>query len=99
MLAVTAQVILMDMIPFMMVLSIAMLGCTIFFAIHQSRPDNIHGLFSMLVTVFHMTLGIGQGIDTSNASLMTVVVVTAFTSFVVVVLYVFASYGRCATTR
>ena len=86
MVAATAQVILMDMIPFMMVLSIAMLGCTIFFAIHQSTSDSIHGLFSTLVTVFHMTLGIGQGIDTSSASMMTVVVVTAFSSFVVVVL-------------
>ena len=81
--AATPQVILMDMIPFMTVLSIAMLGCTIFFAIHQSRSE---GLFSTLVTVYHMTLGIGQGIDISNASVVTVVVVSAFTSFVVVVL-------------
>ena len=84
--AATAQVILMDMIPFMAVLLIAILGCTIFFAIHQSGSDSIHGLFSTLVTVVHMTLGIGQGIDTSNASVMMVAVVTAFTSFVVVVL-------------
>ena len=81
-----AQVILVDMIPFMAVLSIAMLGCTIFFAINQSRSDGIHDLFSTLMTVFHMALGIGQGIDTLNASTMTVAVVTAFTSFVVVVL-------------
>ena len=86
MVAATAQVILMDMIPFMTVLSIAILGCTIFFAIHQSTSDSIHGLISTLVTVFHMTLGIGQGIDTLNASTMTVAVVTTFTSFVVVVL-------------
>ena len=84
--AATTQVILMDMIPFMTLLSIAMLGCTIFFAIHQSRSDSFHDLFSTLVTVFHMTLGIGQSIDISNASMMTVAVVTAFTSFVVVVL-------------
>ena len=84
--AATAQVILMDMIPFMTVLSIAMLGCTTFFAIHQSRSESIEGLFSTLVTVVHMTLGIGQGIDTSTASVMTVAVVTAFSSFVVVVL-------------
>ena len=76
----------MDMIPFMTVLSIAMLGCTIFFAIQQSRSDDIHDLFSTLVTVVHMTLGIGQGIDTSSAPMMMVAVVTAFTSFVVVVL-------------
>ena len=81
-----AQVILMDMIPFMTVLSIAMLGCTTFFAINQSRPDKVYDLFSTLVTVFHMTLGIGQGIDTSSASAVSVAVVTAFTSFVVVVL-------------
>ena len=83
---VPAQVILTDMIPFMTVLSIAMLGCTIFFTIHQSRSDSIHGLFSTLVTVFHTSLGIGQGLDTSNESMMTVVVTTAFSSFVVVVL-------------
>ena len=82
----TAQVILMDMIPFMTLLSIAMLGNTIFFAIQQSRSDSIEGLFSTLVTVYHMTLGIGQGIDTSNTSVMTMVVVTASTSFIVVVL-------------
>eukprot|EP01052_Picozoa_sp_SAG31_P042519 SAG31_NODE_6777_length_1892_cov_2.353597_1_plen_87_part_00 len=86
MMAATTQVILMDMIPFMTVLSIAMLGNTIFFAIHQSRSDSIHDLSSTLVTVYQMTLGIGQGIDTSNESTMTVAVVTAFTSFVVVVL-------------
>ena len=74
------------MIPFMTILSIAMLGCTVFFAIHLSRSDSIEDLFSTLVTVFHMTLGIGQGIDTSNAPVMTMVVVTAFSSFVVVVL-------------
>ena len=84
--AATAQVILMDMLPFMTVLSITMLGCTTFFAIHQSRSGSIHSLFSTLVTVCHMMLGIGQGIDTSNESMMTVVVVTAFSSFVVVVL-------------
>ena len=84
--AATAQVILTDMIPFMAVLSIAILGCTIFFAIHQSGSDSIHGLFSTLVTVFHMTLGIGQGIDTSSTSDLTVIVVTIFTSFIVVVL-------------
>ena len=76
----------MDMIPFLTVLLIAMIGCTVFFAIHQSRSDSVEGLFSTLVTVFHMTLGIGQGIDTSNSSVMTVAVVTAFSSFVVVVL-------------
>ena len=84
--AATAQVILMDMIPFLTVLSIAMLGCTIYFAIHQSRSDSIHGLFSTLVTVYHMTLGIGQGIDTSTTSDLAVIVVTIFTSFIVVVL-------------
>ena len=86
MVAATAQVILMDMIPFMTVLSIAMLGCTVFFAIHQSTSDSTEGLFSTLVTVVHMTLGIGQGIDTSNESMVTVAVVTVFSSFVVVVL-------------
>ena len=83
---ITAQVILMDMIPFVTILSIAMMGNTIFFAIHQPRSDSTHGLFSKLVTVYHMTLGIGQGIDISNASMMMVAVVTVFTSFVVVVL-------------
>ena len=86
MVAAIEQVILTDMIPFLTVLSIAMLGCTIFFAIQQSTSATIHDLFSTLVTVFHMTLGIGQAIDTSNSSLMMVAVVTAFTSFVVVVL-------------
>ena len=80
------QVIMLDMIPFMIVLSIAMLGCTIFFAIHQSSSDGVHDLFSTLIAVFHMALGIGQGIDTSNASMMTVEVATVFTSFLVVVL-------------
>ena len=86
MVAATAQVILLDMIPFMLVLSIAMLGCTIFFAIHQSRSDSIHGLLSTLVTVFHITLGIGQGINALNESILTEVVVITFTAFVVVVL-------------
>ena len=86
MVGATAQVILMDIIPFMMVLSIAILGCTIFFAIYQSRADSIQGLFSTLVTVVHITLGIGQGVDIANESIMEVVVVTAFSSFVVVVL-------------
>ena len=81
------QVIMLDMIPFMTVLSIAMLGCTIFFAIQQSRRDNIHDLVSTLVTVVQMTLGLGQGIDTSSgAPMMMVAAVTAFSSFVVVVL-------------
>ena len=87
MVAATAQVILMDMIPFLTLLSIAMLGNTVFFAIHQSRSDGIEGLFSTLVTVYHMALGIGQFIDTSNeSSVMTIAVLTVFTSFVVVVL-------------
>ena len=87
MVGATAQVILMDIIPFMMVLSIAMLGCAIFFSIHQSESNNIHGMLSTLVTVYHMALGIGQLIDTSNeSSVMTIAVLTVFTSFVVVVL-------------
>ena len=91
MVAATSQVILMDMIPFLTVLSFAMLGCTMFFAIYlpsslESRSDNIHGLFRTFVTVYHMTLGTGQGIDTETASALTVAVVTVFTSFVVVVL-------------
>ena len=76
----------MDMIPFMTILSIAMLGCAIFFAVYESRSDNIHGLFSTLVTVYHMTLGVGEGFDTLNASMMTMAVESFFTSFVVVVL-------------
>ena len=84
--AAMAQVILVDMIPFMMVLLIAMVGCTIFFAIHLSRSDSSHGLFPTLLIVYQMALGIGQGFDTSNASVVTVAVVTVFTSFVVVVL-------------
>ena len=79
-----------DMIPFMKVLSIAMLGCMLFFTINLSSgpdfDDSNLGLFRTLVTVFQMTLGIGQGIDISTASVTTVVGVTLFMSFVVVVL-------------
>ena len=84
-----AQEILTDMAPFMTVLSFAMLGCSMFFVIHLPfgfDSDTSHGVFRMLVTVLHMSLGIGQGIDTSTASLTTVVVVTVFMSFVAVVL-------------
>jgi hypothetical protein len=80
-----------DMLPFMMILSFAMLGCMLFFTINLSSSpdfdsDSSLGLFRTLVTVYHMTLGIGAGIDISTASVTTVVVVTLFMSFVVVVL-------------
>ena len=79
------------MIPFMTILSFAMLGCMLFFTINLSSsldfdPDTTLGLFRTLVTVYHMTLGIGSGIDTDNASVTTVVAVTLFMSFTVVVL-------------
>ena len=82
---------MMDMIPFLTVLSFAMLGCTMFFAIYlpsspESSSDSNHGLFRTIVTVYHMTLGIGSGIDYETASALTVTVLTVFTSFVVVVL-------------
>ena len=91
MVAATPQVIMTDMIPFMLILSFAMLGCAMFFSIHlQPSPEVGSGssrdVFMQLVTVWHMTLGIGQGIDTATASVLTVVVVTVFMSFVVVVL-------------
>ena len=80
-----------DMVPFMTILSSAMLGCMLFFTINLSsnpdfESDSGLGLFRTLVTVYHMTLGIGTGIDTEQASVMTVVVVTLFMSFVVVIL-------------
>ena len=86
-----AQVIMTDMVPFMTILSFAMLGCMLFFTINLSVSADFDsgsslGLFRTLVTVYHMTLGIGAGIDTEHASATTVVVVTLFMSFVVVVL-------------
>ena len=76
-----------DMVPFMTILSFAMLGCMLFFTINlSSSADFDSGLFRTLVTVYHMTLGIGAGIDTEHASATTVLVVTLFLSFVVVVL-------------
>ena len=80
------------MVPFMTILSLAMLGCTMFFTINlpstspEFRPDNILGPFRPFVTVYHMALGIGQGTDSLAASAMTVIVVTLFMSFVIVVL-------------
>ena len=87
----SAQVILSDMIPFMTLLSFAMIGCTMFFTIHNSELESgiAHGMFRMLVRVYRMTLGIGQGDEntTEQDTPMTVLVVaTFFTSFVVVVL-------------
>ena len=80
-----------DMVPFMTILSFAMLGCMLFFTINLSANPDFDGdsslsLFRTLVTVYHMTLGIGTGIDTEHASVTTVMVVTVFMSFVVVVL-------------
>ena len=80
-----------DMAPFLTILSVAMLGCMLFFTIHLLASADFESgsgldLFRTLVTVFHMTLGIGAGIDTEHASVTTVVVVTLFMSFVVVVL-------------
>ena len=80
-----------DMVPFMTILSFAMLGCMLFFTINLSGSADVDsasglGLFRTLVTVYHMTLGIGAGIDTENTTVTTVVVVTLFMSFVVVVL-------------
>ena len=64
-----------------------MLGCMLFFTINLSSiPDSDSGLFRTLVAVYHMTLGIGAGIDIERASVTMVVVVTIFMSFVVVVL-------------
>ena len=79
------------MVPFMTILTIAMLGCMLFFTINLSSSHDLDsdggvGLFRTLVTVYHMTLGIGAGIDTEHASTTMVVVVTLFMSFVVVVL-------------
>lgn len=79
------------MVPFMVILSCAMLGCTIFFTINlpssrEFRPDDTLGPFRPFVTVYHMALGIGQGIDMSTASVTTALIVTSFMSFVVVVL-------------
>ena len=86
-----AQVILADMLPFLEVLMFAMLGCTVFLTIQlasnaEAGSDGISDLFRTLVAVYHMALGIGQGIDISTTSDLTVIVVTIFTSFVVVVL-------------
>ena len=80
------------MIPFMTVLSFAMLGCTMFFVIHLPSSlgfeESNHGLFRMVVRVYHMMLGLGQGIETITPedAPITVLVSTVFTSFVVVVL-------------
>ena len=78
------------MVPFMTILSFAILGCMLFFTVNlSSSPDfesDSLSLFRTLVTVYHMTLGIGSGIDTTTAAVTTVVVVTLFMSFVVVVL-------------
>ena len=79
------------MIPFMTVLSFAMLGCTMFFMIHlpsESFEESNHGLFQMVVGVYHMMLGLGQCVETitPDDAPMTVLVSTVFTSFVVVVL-------------
>ena len=79
-----------DMVPFLTILSFAMLGCMLFFTINLSASldhdsDDL-GLFRTLVTVYHMSLGIGAGIDTQHAPVATVMVVTIFMSFVVVVL-------------
>ena len=80
-----------DMVPFLTILSFAMLGCMLFFTINLSGSAGFDsgsglGLFRTLVTVYHMTLGIGAGIDTEHAAATMVVVVTVFMSFVVVVL-------------
>ena len=80
-----------DMVPFMTIFSFAMLGCMLFFTINLSSSPDFDSdgslrLFRTLVTVYHMTLGIGAGIDIQDASILTVVVVTLFMSFVVVVL-------------
>ena len=79
------------MVPFMTILSFAMLGSTLFFTINlpsspEFRSNNSIGLFQTLVTTYHMMLGMGQGIDISTASVTTVAVMTLFMSFVVVVL-------------
>ena len=83
--AAAVQVILMDIIPFMTLLSIAMLGCTIFFSIHRSQSGGIKGLVSTLVLVYQMMLGLGEGINDDDSPMM-IAVVIGFTSFVVVVL-------------
>ena len=83
--AAAVQVILMDIIPFMTLLSIAMLGCTIFFSIYRSRSGGITGLVSTLVLVYQMMLGLGEGINDDDSPMM-IAVVIGFTSFVVVVL-------------
>ena len=72
----------------MTILSFALLGCMLFFTINlpPSLESDGLGLFRTLVTVYHMTLGFGVGIDTDHASVTTVVVVTLFMSFIVVVL-------------
>ena len=62
-----------------------------FFSIHfPSNPEAGFGssrdLFIQFIAVYHMMPGIGQGIDMAPASVMTVVVITVFLSFVVVVL-------------
>ena len=78
------------MVPFLTILSFAMLGCMLFFTINLPSSLDLDsdgvGLFRTLVTVYHMTLGFGVGIDTEHAPVTTVVVVTLFMSFVVVVL-------------
>eukprot|EP01051_Picozoa_sp_SAG22_P022058 SAG22_NODE_5132_length_1080_cov_1.033639_2_plen_82_part_00 len=79
-----------DMVPFAAILSFAMLGCMLFFTINLSSSpdfdsDSYLDLFRTLVTVYQMTLGIGAGIDT-KLGIGTVMVVTFFMSFVVVVL-------------
>lgn len=85
------QVILTDMVPFMTILLLMMLGCTMFFVINmpsspQFGSDSTLGPFRPLVTVVHMTLGIGQGVDVAGASVITVLMVTFCMSFIVVVL-------------
>ena len=78
------------MVPFMAILSCAIVGCMLFFTINRSsEPDELfaeQNMFGMLVTVYHMTLGIGGGAELKYASPTTKVLVTLFTSFVVVVL-------------
>ena len=75
-----------DMVPFMTILSFALLGSTMFFTINLSSSHGELDLFFTLATVYHMTLGIGTGIDMSTASVTTVAVMTLLMSFVIVVL-------------
>ena len=87
------QVILIDIVPFLTILGVVVLGSTLFFAINSPSSDefsfdsNVAGPFQPFLTLYQTMLSMSGGVQIDEStSWLAMLMIMLFMGFVVVVL-------------